>query len=116
LDWYLGYFDCWLRQLGMPAWRSVVITEGFRGNGSKAPAVVYSVDEYRPRFSELLARGWPWVNVHAAGLLGDDLLVSIDVPTYDPTESRVTAVNISGPATDVQHNGFSPAVDSWVDS
>lgn len=55
--------------------------------------------EYELRFDELLAAGYPWLNLSCYGLFEDCLLLCVEVPCpreLDP--GRPTSVNLSGPA------------------
>lgn len=55
------------------------------------------LDEYRPRFADLLARRFSWINLHALGLLNAALVVSVELPSSASGTSPRTSVNLSGP-------------------
>ncbi len=65
-----------------------------------------SAEEYAPRFEELLASGYAWVNVNLCGVLGNIVVVVVTVPAH--TSSRTppiqTSVNYSGPTKGVLAN------------
>jgi hypothetical protein len=85
---------------GAPRWTSVVV--------SGAPLTIGHVmvkterdtfkspREYALEFEGLLARGYPWINLHAAGLLGDSLIVEVDHAALGHLGCR-SSVNLSGP-------------------
>jgi len=56
-------------------------------------------EDYAPRFDEHLAKGYSWINMNAAGILGDSLLVVIELPSYvSGAPKDKVAVNLSGAA------------------
>lgn len=67
---------------------------------------LHSVAEFRARFSELVIRGWPWINVHAVGLLGGNLVIAIELPNRPPSGASRTSVNVSGPTAAVKKRGY----------
>ena len=53
--------------------------------------------EYAARFDEHLAKGYSWINLNAAGILGDTLLVVVELPSYvSGIPKDKVAVNLSG--------------------
>ncbi len=55
-------------------------------------------EKYAPRFDWLLDQGHSWINLSAAGIFGDTLLVIVELPTYKNTVPRnLVSVNFSGP-------------------
>ena len=82
LDWYLGYLSCWLRNLGVPGWSDAVLTDTLRYDETHglpcAMDSLFTVETYRERFTVLCTSGWPWIGLHAVGLLDEhnDLHVS----------------------------------------
>jgi hypothetical protein len=57
-----------------------------------------SPSEYEDRFDELLSMGFPWINLWACGVLGDSLIVAVELPRTRPDEPcPTTSVNHSGP-------------------
>lgn len=101
LDWYLGFLHCMLHvEGGVPMWRDVRLTESVRYGQDQLPCgagQMFTVDEYRARFTELCRRGWSWINLEAVGLLDGMLLLHVEVPPRDPEGSAWTSVNMSGP-------------------
>ena len=58
-----------------------------------------TAETYAPRFAEHVGRGFPWINLHAAGILDGALLVIVDLPSYTSNVPRSkVSVNFSGPA------------------
>lgn len=101
LDWYVGQLSRLAPSWGIPQWSSVRVTETLRHASVGEPCDVgetFSIEAYRPRFTELCTRGWPWINLSAVGLLDGALLLSIEVPNMEPGGSRWTSVNLSGPS------------------
>jgi hypothetical protein len=60
----------------------------------------------RPKCAELTTRGWPWINLHAVGLLRGALILSIELPSYAPTGAKWTSVNMGGPHDAVKGRGY----------
>ena len=55
--------------------------------------------DYAPRFDEHFAQGYSWINMNAAGILVDTLLVVIELPSYGSGAPKdKVAVNLSGAA------------------
>ena len=110
LDWYLGFLHhMLLRSCEMPVWNDIRVTEKVELGDDALPVRLgrlYTVDEYRPRFTELATRGWPWMNVHAVGLLHGVLVIAIELPGYSPTGAKWTAINISGPNNATKARGY----------
>lgn len=58
-----------------------------------------SIDEYRERFWALLGQGYSWINLNAAGIFHENLLVIVEVPNQKHTTPRnKVSVNLSGPS------------------
>jgi len=118
LDWYLGYLHRWLLDLGVPEWDDILLTEDVVWDAQSRRIVqlgeLHTADDYRGRFTDLATRGWPWINLHALGLLNGRLILSIELPAYEPTGASPTSVNISGPSNWVKEHGYS--LDGLVDS
>ena len=54
-------------------------------------------EHYSERFNQLLERGYSWLNMNAAGILGDALIVVVELPRDTSNVSGKTSVNFSGP-------------------
>lgn len=56
-------------------------------------------EDYAARFASLLDAGHSWINMNAAGILDDALLVVVELPSYknDVPREKVS-VNFSGPS------------------
>ena len=77
-----------------------------RRNELRAPS------EYDARFDELLSLGYPWINLWACGVLGDSLIVAVELPRVRPEQPcPVTSVNHSGPTERARARGWSAAED-----
>jgi hypothetical protein len=58
-----------------------------------------SMEDYAAKFDAHLDAGHSWINMQAAGILGDTLLVLIQLPRYKNNVPRdKVSVNFSGPA------------------
>jgi diguanylate cyclase (GGDEF)-like protein len=110
LDWYLGYLHCDLVTHGdFPPWCEVIITERLDYGADGLPLRaerVFSVGEYRDRFRDLCAQGWPWINLNVVGLWNRRLLLDVTVPDSGPGTCKWTSVNLSGPTTAVRERGY----------
>jgi len=69
-------------------------------------AALRSPDQYEPRFNELLAMGFPWLNLSYYGLLDGKGLVVVELPGHSASLSPSTSVNFSGPMTSVAASGW----------
>jgi hypothetical protein len=91
----------WLRStLAAPPWTGVSFIEGFWLEPTKTVVSkdgIVTAEKYGTRFSELMSAGYSWINLHAAGVLGGRLLVSVELPPRGPTGSPRTSVQLSGP-------------------
>jgi hypothetical protein len=91
----------WLRStLDAPPWVGVAFVEGFwlePTRTSLSQAAVIPLEGYTARFAELMSAGYAWINFHAAGVLGDRLLISVELPPGGPTNAPRTSVQLSGP-------------------
>jgi len=57
--------------------------------------------EYEARFDTFVKAGMPWINVSCVGVLGEFLVVGIEVPEAPPKPADRTSVNYSGPSATV---------------
>ena len=110
LDEHLLQLRKWLVLSGsMPEWSDVLVTETTRINITEPLSIVvgvlYGLEVYRPRFVELVNRGWRWINLNALGLFSGNLILSVETPSSEPTAST-TSVNYSGPIKAVAERGF----------
>jgi len=63
-----------------------------------AAADLQTVEQYNPRFSALMAKGFAWINLSFFGVLDGRALVTVEFPNYEPIGTRgPTSVNFSGP-------------------
>ena len=91
---------------GAPRWDSVTITgplDLFPLQPARvALADLVAADAFAQRFAQLLSLGYPWINLHAAGVLRGALLITVETPTYTRADIDFTSVNPSGPSRTVQ--------------
>jgi hypothetical protein len=109
LDWYLNHFAGWLpAALGVPMWRDVLITEhvDYDAGLPRRLAELHRPEEYRARFVQLVTSGWAWINLHAVGLLGETLILAVELPGYPPPGLSPTSVNLSGPVLAMRERGY----------
>jgi hypothetical protein len=68
--------------------------------------------EYEARFDELLSLGFPWINLWVCGVLGDSVIVAVELPRTRPEQPcPVTSVDHSGPTERARAAGWSAAED-----
>jgi hypothetical protein len=103
LAFHLSSLEAHLRQDGdAPSWSRILIVEDahlHHGTPMRVPrAALHDPGEFRDRFEALVARGYGWINLVGNGVLGDALVVSVEMPR-DPTgiASSEVPVNLSGP-------------------
>jgi hypothetical protein len=86
-----------------PSWSHVLFVEEAsitRGMPSLIPRnALIPMADYAARFDSHLGAGHAWVNMNAAGVLGDALLVVVELPGYENDVPRdKVSVNFSGAA------------------
>jgi len=69
-------------------------------------ADIFAFDTYEARFNEILGQGYSWVNLNFAGMLENDLLIIVELPS-NRKETEITAVNLSLPGKRVIENNRS---------
>ena len=108
LDWYVKSFASWLPELGVPMWKDVLITEhvDYDAGLPRRCAELHRPEEYRARFVQLVTSGWSWINLHAVGLLGETLILAVELPSYPPPGVSPTSVNLSGPVLAMSERGY----------
>lgn len=84
-----------LERLTLPARRALVVELGLEP-GSVRREEFREPADYEARFQELLAAGFPWINVSCYGLYEGRLLVVVELPR-EATGAARTSVNYSGP-------------------
>jgi hypothetical protein len=92
----------------MPQWNDIRLTEDVDLGADALPVRLgrlYSVDEYRARFTELATRGWSWMNLNAIGILEGKLILEVHVPRDPPRGAKWTSINMSGPNNATQAKG-----------
>jgi hypothetical protein len=95
------FFSKWSKQ--PPSWSSVSIAEDTNIEHGKVIRIprwaLATPEEYAPRFDQHLDAGHSWINMNAAGILDETLLVVIELPKYVNTVPRdKVSVNFSGPS------------------
>jgi hypothetical protein len=59
---------------------------------------LFSPESYSPRFDWLLEQGHSWLNLQAAGIFQNTLLVVLETPNdSNKRPGNMTAINLSGP-------------------
>jgi hypothetical protein len=87
---------------GAPPWDRFLLLEGadirYEASACIPMARLNTPETYAPRFAEHLGRGFPWINLNAAGVLNGALLVVVELPEYTAGVPRSkVSVNLSGP-------------------
>jgi hypothetical protein len=120
LDLHLARLDTWLRTLPRcPPWTGHLLAENASVNrrpdglpALSAPEPLRSPAGYSDRFDELVTRGYDWVNLHAAGVIGGQLVVAVELPRAPGDRPGITSINLSGPGHIVlQHAGWTLAFE-----
>jgi hypothetical protein len=112
----LSQLRSWLgRLVGCPGWtdeRIVEIGRGTRYLRSDAGPYEWRIDRsalhgvvhYAPRFAELLATGYAWLNLSCYGVLEGVAIFAVEVPREPAGVAHGrTAVNFSGPPTQLSN-------------
>lgn len=102
----LSRLEEWLRRSDdAPTWTGARFVESRNIQYGRTDTILMStlrtVEAFEPRFEALLQAGYAWINLSALGVLGGELLVSVEVPrdTSSVPYGR-TSVNLSGPPLD----------------
>ena len=104
LESHLNRLIAFTAQGGVPpSWSGVLFVEDAsiaRGMPSLIPRdSLIPLADYAARFTAHLDAGHSWINMNAAGILGDALIVIIELPGYKNDVPRgAVSVNVSGPA------------------
>lgn len=104
LEKHFQRLTTYMEQSGAPAsWSRVLFIEAasiVRGRTSLVPRkALIPMEDYAARFDSHLDAGHQWINMNAAGILGNALLVVIELPGYKSNAPRdKVSVNLSGAA------------------
>jgi hypothetical protein len=104
LQRHLERLTSWLNSRQQPlSWSCILIAEDAdikHGTiSSLSRSALATPDEYSARFEEHLNAGHSWINMNAASVIEDTLLVVIELPSYSNTVPREkVSVNLSGPS------------------
>lgn len=71
---------------------------------------LHTMESYEARYKQLMSRGYSWLNLHCAGLDGDELIVTVEMPRESGQCPR-TPVNLSGPSNRVVAHGLDAGQD-----
>lgn len=85
---------------GVPKWSRVLFAEITPGHSRPLIArdKLIALYHYQDRFSELLNQGYDWINLSAAGVLDDALVVKVELPIKAVgVPCEMVSVNFSGP-------------------
>ena len=102
LERHLNQLISFMKKWGAPSnWSRVLFVEYssiIHGNPSLIPrSALIPAEDYALRFDSHLDAGHSWINMNAAGILNDVLLVIIELPTYKNNLPRdKVSVNFSG--------------------
>ena len=59
----------------------------------------YALEKFYIIFDNLLNSGYPWINLHCAGIYNSSLIFSIELPSYtSKIPANKVIINFSGPA------------------
>lgn len=96
---HLARLQDWLREIGSPPWKHVLIFEDPKETTSRMPrTMLKTVSEYEQRFEELLDSGYSWINLNGAGILEGSLVVVVEFPRESVGAPRdKVSVNLSCP-------------------
>jgi hypothetical protein len=102
LEKHLNQLAEFMNEWDAPPWSRVLFVEDdsiVHGIPSYIPhTALISMEDYAPRFDAHLDAGHSWINMEAAGILGNTLLVLIQLPRYQNNVPRdKVSVNFSGP-------------------
>ena len=109
LGWYAEQARHLMTELGAPPCEDVLVGESVEYGAGGIPRKLgdlFGIDEYRARFADLTSRGLGWINLHAVGVLGTHLVLSIEAPTLPQGSAGWTSVNLSGPTRAMIDRGF----------
>jgi hypothetical protein len=101
---YLEELNTWvLTRIGqVGSWSQVRVAEDttIRRQGRDcyiAQSSLFTPEDYAPRFDALLSQGYSWLNMNWAGIVGDTLIIVIELPVAISGIAGKTSVNFSGP-------------------
>ena len=86
------------------SWSRILIVE-YENIAHGKPSLIqrpalFTPEKYEARFDEHLAKGYSWINLNAAGVLDDTLLLVVELPSYfSGAPKDKVAVNLSGATT-----------------
>ncbi len=100
LDRLISFFPGWSEQ--PLSWSCVLFAEAMNIKFGKVIQIPRSAlatpEQYAAQFDKHLNAGHGWINMNAAGILDETLLVIIELPSYVNTVPRdKVSVNFSGP-------------------
>lgn len=104
LERHVNRLITFMEQAGVPSsWSHVLFVEDTsiaHGMPSLIPrSSLITIADYAARFDSHLDAGHSWINMNAAGILNDALLVVIELPGYKNNVPRdKVSVNLSGAA------------------
>jgi hypothetical protein len=99
LNRLISLFESWGCDL---SWSKILIVED--SSITRAPitfipqAALHTPEQYTNKFDDLINGGYTWINMTAAGIVEDALLVVIELPSYTNKQAgNRVSVNLSGP-------------------
>jgi hypothetical protein len=103
LDDHLQRLTDWFQARGPESltWSEILLFDGFPAQRRLSRGSLYTPAEFSPRFDEYLSRGYSWLNLSAAGVWNDALLVFVEHPNEGSMtlagHPQLTSINYSGP-------------------
>lgn len=69
---------------------------------------IITLENYENRFNEIIKQGHSWINLNFTGMLEDDLLIVVGLPSYE-NKANLTSINLSLPEKRVIENEWNAA-------
>ncbi len=109
LDEHFERLKQFLKERGVPEWGDVLFVEDlFIDAGSKQIIMksrFQNLNDFKTRFQTLFSKGYSWLNLSGLGLIGNTLVVAVEMPNKAYPEA-VTSINLSGPLNCVVQNEY----------
>ncbi|HEX4949321.1 MAG TPA: hypothetical protein VFZ34_21790 [Blastocatellia bacterium] len=97
LNRLLGFFT---KNFAQAVWERILIVEDTMIKQDMSYRIsrsaFFTPNDYSGRFAWLLTQRYSWINLQAAGVFGNTLLIVVELPKYE-SNTPSTTVNLSGP-------------------